>query len=156
MDEQHMQGGRVCPNCGHARLTFIGRICRKCAGRNRPPCLHCKRGRFIAGRGLCTACYKQPTIRVQYVPAWVVITEPMMPKRHLRPPVPTTHPPGTVGKVLAMRERYANGESLWSPDDNRDWKPEHGEPLPVRERLDQLAAILGPADEDAKRGEECA
>lgn len=85
-------------------------------------CKHCdKVYRCNRGRGLCATCYYTPEIKVLYPPGntngsgrrseWAD-RNPVRPAAY-----PTSHPPGTFGKMDVMAERAMRGESLFHPHD---------------------------------------
>lgn len=89
-------------------------------------CQHCKRKIARRPRELCNRCYYTPEIRQIYEPKLVQVhgdktyqsTFYNPPKSGLKPASqPTNARPGTTEKLTVFKERVANGEELFHPQD---------------------------------------
>ena len=78
-------------------------------------CVHCGQANVCRPRGLCWGCYHEPGVRDSYGP---IISHY---KDHYGtmplPAAPTIAHPGSIAKMIVMRERIARGEHLHHPDD---------------------------------------
>jgi hypothetical protein len=92
-------------------------------------CRHCQQRKVNRPRGLCWRCYYAPGVREKFGPVNAYGRRGVGGGTGVRslPPTPTTHPPGSVGKLLVLEARARDGVVLWHPLD----ADESGE-LPVR------------------------
>lgn len=72
-------------------------------------CLACHRPRSSRSPGLCGRCYLDAELAAIY--AEVGLTEPT------RLPAPTSHRPGSPGKLAVLEQRAKGGFKLWHPGD---------------------------------------
>ncbi len=82
-------------------------------------CLHCKGTRTIKCRGLCWTCAQRPDLRVLYPSTSKFGRKGTGLKAGPAPlpKAPTTHPPGSAGKLDVMRQRAAKSEQIFHPGD---------------------------------------
>lgn len=99
---------------------------RRCLKPDDPVCKWCAiRKGLSANRGLCSRCHDIPEIRAQF---------PSGLTRQLEQPaklfLPTSHLPGTEGKLRAMQARRRAGFPLFHPQDpvREDTLRDEGEP----------------------------
>lgn len=85
-------------------------------------CKHCLKLCYLDRTGLCSKCYRNPSIRCRY-PARetvsLITTANPVALRVYFPlaPTPTHYLPGTVEKMLVMRLRVEAGYAALHPDD---------------------------------------
>lgn len=82
-------------------------------------CRHCHRRRVNRSRGLCWACYYNPTISDRYATAGGRGRRGICVANESPPPcaMPTAAIPGTEDKVAVLCERAEAGVALWHPLD---------------------------------------
>lgn len=92
----------------------------------KPRCAHCKKLPADRPRGLCWRCYYQPQIRAatQCMDAFwrngvlIKLRRGVQQPRHVVPAAgPTDALPGSLEKVLVLKQRARRGEELWHPND---------------------------------------
>ena len=81
-------------------------------------CRHCGQYRVTRPRGLCWRCHRTPGVRDLHPVTSKFGQRGMDPAGRLRqPPEPTQALPGSVEKIIVLRERVRLGLELWHPED---------------------------------------
>ncbi len=86
------------------------------------PCQHCGSRRSKGrGPGLCQQCYAAPELRQRYFPPVDSRTQRTGPAP--LPAEPTSHPPGSPGRVAVLEERATRREQLFQTlDAQGEWE----------------------------------
>jgi hypothetical protein len=90
-------------------------------------CNYCRKPNSIRARGLCSNCYQKEDIRKEFASALEPVTKlgsgiTRAGNRESSVPrgcecEPTTHPPGSIGKIMVMCDRASKGLPLFHPRD---------------------------------------
>lgn len=89
-------------------------------------CRHCRVRKANRRRGLCWVCYGDPAVKGMYghLPGGYGNRREADGEGGHLPAEPTPFPPGSEGKIAAMRERFLRRESLFHPGDARPGQSE--------------------------------
>lgn len=99
-------------------------------------CRHCQKSKVNRPRGLCWGCYYTPGVKDLY-PSTSKYARRGVPNKVGKVPLadsPTTHAPGTEGKLACMEARAKAMQAIFHPGDARfegddlpeTWMAEHG------------------------------
>lgn len=118
---------KKCRECGaelklptHKKARFCGWECYTAWKAKKSRAVHSRKSRcIVCGKIFCCGKQWRPTCGRKCGHVLVMLKQPgAQDYKALPPKEPTDYPPGSIEKIIVMRERVSRGESPFHPDDN--------------------------------------